>query len=46
MISRQVDERQVLSYKAQELDTLLVVRFYDLIVFRQKTLMRQIMDGL
>jgi len=46
VVGRQVEKRQVLGYKAQELDTLLVVRFDDLIVFRQKTLMRQVMDGL
>jgi hypothetical protein len=46
MVGRKVDERQVLSYKAQELYTLLVIRFNDLIVFRQKTLMRQVMNGL
>ena len=46
MVGCQVDERQVLSYKAQELHTLLVIRFDDLIVFRQKTLMRQVMNCL
>jgi hypothetical protein len=46
MVGCQVDERQVLGNKAQELHTLLVIRFDDLIIFRQKTLMRQVMNGL
>ena len=46
VVGRQVEKRQVLGYKAQELHTLLVVCFDDLIVFRQKTLMRQVMNGL
>jgi hypothetical protein len=46
VVGRQVEKRQVLGYKAQELHTLLVVCFDYLIVFRQKTLMRQVMNGL